>query len=66
MSLLDAQCNLLNCQQTQRQSVNNFNEILKVRADAIRFHSGSIAEQTSAVPTLDQDGVEQTEAQRQK
>ena len=66
MSLLDAWCNLLNCQQTQGQSVNDFKEILKGWADAIHFHIGSIAKQTSAVPTLDQDGVKRTELQREE
>jgi len=66
MSLLDARCNLLNFRQTQGQSVNNFKEILKGWADAICFHSGSIAERTSAVPNLDPDGVERTEVQREE
>ena len=58
MSLLDARCNLLNCRQTQGQSVNDFKEILKGWVDAIRFCSGSIANRTTAVPSLDQDVVE--------
>jgi len=44
--------------------MNDFKEILKGWADAIHLHSGSIAEQTSAVPTLDQDGVKLTVVQR--
>lgn len=65
MSLLDARGHLLNCRQGQNQPVGVYREIIKGWADAIRFHGGTIAERTSAVPEADDQGNLRTDQQRE-
>jgi hypothetical protein len=66
MSLLDAQCELLNCRQGHNQTVSKFKETLKGWADAIRFHGGSVAERVGSVSILDATGNERTIEQREE
>ena len=66
MSLLDARCELLTCQQGHNQTVGEYKETLKGWTDPIRFHGGTVAERIGAVPMHDAADIERTTAQREE
>ena len=66
ISMLDAIANFVNCRHQQGQSVDHYLEALKSRADAIKYHGGTIVLNLNLAPEFKDDGTRYTDEERMK